>query len=115
MASQGEEFDCAFTPSGTYFPESGIYMTKLIFEAKSPTNGEPIVRVECDATFEFGEPLPFENLPNYFFANSSAIIYPYIRAFISTLTLQANYPPFVLPTLNVSSLGKELRNNTNLG
>lgn len=48
-----------------------------------------------------------------FYANSIAIVFPYIRAFISTVTLQANLvSPILLPTMNLTSLGERLMNNT---
>ncbi|CAM4366664.1 hypothetical protein AQBE111736_13510 [Aquirufa beregesia] len=41
-----------------------------------------------------------------------AILFPYLRAFISLVTLQINIPPLILPTLNLSSLEADLRKNT---
>lgn len=41
-----------------------------------------------------------------------AILFPYIRAFVSTVTLQANVMPILLPTVNLSSLESRLRENT---
>lgn len=34
-----------------------------------------------------------EDIPDYFYANSIAILFPYVRAFVSTVSLQANIPP----------------------
>ncbi|EXZ22215.1 pretranslocase subunit SecB family protein, partial [Bacteroides fragilis str. S13 L11] len=51
-------------------------------------------------------------IPNFFYPNSIAILFPYVRAFVSTLTLQANIKPILLPTLNLSSLQDTLRENT---
>jgi preprotein translocase subunit SecB len=34
--------------------------------------------------------------------NGVAILYPYLRAFVSTLTIQAGIPPIVLPTVNLT-------------
>lgn len=56
--------------------------------------------------------MELKDIPDFFYANSIAIIFPYIRAFVSTLTLQANIPPIVLPTLNLSQLRTILRDNT---
>ena len=49
---------------------------------------------------------------NIFYKNSLAIIFPYIRAFISTLTLQSNAGLIILPTLNLTHLEKPFRENT---
>lgn len=106
------ELSVEFIPSGRYFVKTSEFETSIRFHAKSKTSGTDIIKVDCMAIFEFGDILPFEELPEYFFTNSTAILYPYIRAFVSTLTLQSNYDAFVLPTLNVSSLGKELKDKT---
>lgn len=50
----------------------------------------PFIKVHCSAVFNFGCSIKFEEIPSYFYANSIAIIFPYVRAFISTVTLQAN-------------------------
>lgn len=42
----------------------------------------------------------FKNNP-FFNQNAPAIAYPYIRAFISTLMLNAGYPALMLPSINL--------------
>ena len=66
------------------------------------------------AQYEFRNEIAFEQIPDFFYANSIAIIFPYIRAFISTLTLQANFVPIVLPTLNLTPLRQQLKSNTSV-
>jgi preprotein translocase subunit SecB len=39
--------------------------------------------------------------------NAPAIAFPYVRAFISNLTLNSGYDPIVLPTYNFVKLGTE--------
>lgn len=101
-------------PSGTYNQESGEYSLIFVFEA---TQGEDspnvVVSVRCNAMYVFQKPVSKEEFPSMFFANSIAILFPYIRAFVSTVTLQANLvPPIILPTMNLTSLGEQLMNNT---
>ena len=48
----------------------------------------------------------------YFYTNAPAILFPYIRAYISTLTNLSGYKPINLPTLNLTSLREELEKNT---
>lgn len=107
-----ESLGIDFIPSGEYDAETGLFRMTLNFIAVAETSHHPIIKVECVALFKFGQPLPIEELPDYFFTNSTAILYPYIRAFVSTLTLQANYNAFVLPTLNVALLGERLKADT---
>lgn len=67
---------------------------------------------------------PFEmkvNLTGYFMAdgcepetlkaNAIAILYPYVRAIISTYTANANITPLILPTINVNKLVKDQKEN----
>ena len=56
--------------------------------------------------------IEFNDIPGFFYPNSIAILFPYIRAFVSTLTLQANVTPIVLPTLNLTNLQEKLKKNT---
>ncbi|WP_288088847.1 protein-export chaperone SecB [Bacteroides acidifaciens] len=42
--------------------------------------------------------------------NAPAIAFPYIRSYISNLTLQSGYPPIILPSINFVALN-ESKNN----
>lgn len=44
-----------------------------------------------------------DDIPEYFYANSIAILFPYIRVFVSTVTLQANIKPIVLQHITITS------------
>ncbi len=48
-----------------------------------------------------------EEVRNLANINAVAILFPYIRAMISTYTTIANIPPFILPPINVLNLFKE--------
>lgn len=99
-------------PSGIYAQENGIYT--LRFEVKvicNETDSE-VVNVLCKAQFSFGSPIQIEDIPEFFYPNSLAIIFPYVRAFVSTITLQANVRPVILPTVNLMSLTEILRSKT---
>lgn len=40
-------------------------------------------------------------------ANAIAILYPYVRALVSTYTANSNVTPLILPTINVNKMLKE--------
>ena len=103
-----------FKPSGLFkqAESESVYELKIIFSAADKGSQKHIVDIECNAIFKFAERIEFNEIPSYFYGNSIAIIFPYIRAFISTVTLQANFQPLVLPTMNLSSLADPLRENT---
>lgn len=93
-------------PRGEHYLEDKEYVLYFDFLAKS--EAKAVFRVTCRAVFE----LTSDGLPEFFYANSIAIIFPYVRAFISTVSLQANVPSIVLPTMNLSSLRETLAQST---
>ena len=101
-----------FKPNGVFYPNNKSFKLEFLFQAKDDASKEDIVKVNCVAWFLFQDINKFEDIPDYFYANSIAILFPYVRAFVSTLTLQANVPPIVLPTLNLFSLQSSLQQNT---
>lgn len=59
-----------------------------------------------------GGGITIADIPEYFYPNSLAIVFPYVRAFVSTITLQANVQPVVLPTINLMGITEELKEQT---
>jgi len=108
------EISIHFEPTGIFrqAEEKSIYELTFVFTSTEKTSEKPFIQIECKAVFAFAGKISFEEIPSYFYANSIAILFPYVRAFISTVTLQANYSPFVLPTMNLSSLEEPLKKNT---
>ncbi len=102
----------SFDPSGKFFEGTSAFELKFVFNAYSNEQTEAFVVIECLASFKFENVNRFEDVPSYFYRNSIAIIFPYIRAFISTVTLQANIPPVILPTMNLAQLEIPLKENT---
>jgi preprotein translocase subunit SecB len=70
------------------------------------------IEVDAIANFGFESTDDIKNLDNFFFINAPAILFPYIRAYISTLTNLSGFPTITLPTLNMTSLGDDLKKNT---
>lgn len=101
-----------FRTKGIYDTSKGEFQLLFKYKAVNQTPKKNIVEVECIAIFRFNSELSFENIPEYFYQNSIAILFPYVRAFVSSITLQANVTPIVLDTLNLSLLKEELKENT---
>lgn len=112
--SGDRELEINFKPSGIFKQqnENSVFELKFIFEAKSKDISKPFVTIECNSIFHFANKITFDEIPSFFYVNSIAIIFPYVRAFVSTVTLQSNHPPIILPTLNLSSLEQQLREKT---
>lgn len=98
---------------GVYYGKRKEYLLNFVFKETSEEEQE-LVSVFCEAVYEFVHIEKYEDIPLFFFANAFAILFPYIRAFVSTLTLQANYGPLVLSTMNLSSLAGVLKERTRI-
>lgn len=112
------------------FKEIGEYKIKIDFNAsafvkKSTTkyhliiesviseeSGKLNIRVLSESIFDFDDQISFEDLKNGLFTkNAPAIVFPYIRAYISSLTAMSGVPTLNLPTLNLTALGDDLKKN----
>lgn len=102
-------------PEGYFDTDSKVYTLVMDFRAlgKKETPDDLMVYVRSVSKFQLGDEITsIDTIPEYFYANSIAIMFPYMRALISSLTIQANTRPIVLPTMNLSSLGNDLQKNT---
>lgn len=108
------EFVIDFKPSGKLKEIKGTYDLSFDTIVKCEETDTIIVEVSCIAQFSFTDRIKFEEIPDFFYPNSLAILFPYIRAFVSTLSLQANSSPMILPTVNLMGLTEKLRDNTSV-
>ncbi|SMO77679.1 preprotein translocase subunit SecB [Saccharicrinis carchari] len=70
------------------------------------------IEINAVANYHFENKEGLDNLGNFFYVNAPALLFPYIRAYISTLTNLSGFEPINLPTLNMTGLGEDLKNNT---
>lgn len=110
--NESESFNVKFQPSGKYNPREGKFVLSFVFSATYGEKDVELINASMDAFFKFQQPIEFSEIPDYFYRNSIAIVFPYLRAFISTLTSVANSKPLILPVMNLSSLEEPLKNNT---
>ncbi len=68
--------------------------------------------IDSIANYTFEKEINIDNLNNFFFVNAPALLFPYLRAYISTLTNLSGFEPINLPTLNMTKLGADLKSNT---
>lgn len=102
-----------FKPSGKYNSTNGSFRLFLDFDVVYGENNDTSFIVsKFEATFQFTPISKPNEIPEYFYANCIAIIFPYLRAFVSTLTSVANINTLILPTLNLSFLETELKSAT---
>lgn len=66
------------------------------------------LKIKSTAHFETDKDIDFEFKESSFVKISApAIAYPYMRTFISNLTLNSGYEPIILPSLNFIKLSEE--------
>lgn len=113
------EVDLNLTPSGIYNPTNGEY--QLTFDLKvigksgdDKKEYKEIISANCLAYFIIDKSPSFTEIPDFFFSNCIAIVFPYMRAFISTLTLQAGQKMLILPILDLTSMSASLKNETTI-
>lgn len=86
-----------------------VQMGVNIFE-DSESNGYPFeMKVDVEGIFSFEGEVDGEK----FLANALSILFPYIRAIVSSYTSLANIPPFTLPTINIQQYLIDTENNKN--
>lgn len=69
------------------------------------------INIVADAFFYFREDIPHDQIGKFFTLNAPAILFPYLRGYISMLTSLSGIGSVVLPVLNLTQLGKELAAN----
>ncbi|MGO2357353.1 MAG: protein-export chaperone SecB [Mesonia sp.] len=111
---EGDELFVDFQPSGIFNAKNKQYTLTFKFTAQSSEEKgtSPFVVVNCVGVFNFKEVNTLKDIPEFFYRNSIAILFPFMRAYVSMVTNQANIQPVMLPTLNLSSLETPLRENT---
>jgi preprotein translocase subunit SecB len=109
-----KDINLSFETKGVFFEKDLKY--ELIFSVtafnEDKTIENPFVFVQCIGLFNFENVSNFEDIPDFFYRNCIAILFPYLRAYVSVVTSQANIPGIILPTLNLTSLEGDLRKNT---
>lgn len=110
--SSDTDIDVSFIVGGKYKNSEAKFFLQFTTHAKFENTSDFFIKVDCEATFEFKNVNSFSEIPSFFYTNAIAILFPYIRAYISTVTVQSNIKPVILPTLNLMSLTQDLVDST---
>ena len=100
-----------FLPKGLIKKEESIFHLQLGVKIEDE-NKIFSIEIEVVANYSFETGIELSNLDNLFYVNAPAILFPYVRAYISTLTNLSGFEPINLPTLNMTRLGDDLKKNT---
>lgn len=82
------------------------YKISLSIKISNDINKEPIPFNACVVISSIFELANWESEAAHAIAinNATAIMFPYLRTLLATITLNGNIPPYMLPVMNISSL-----------
>lgn len=111
--SNFDNLKIGFKVSGLVNKKDNIFLLDL---GVNISNQKEDLKIQVDAigTYQFDgvDKIEDQEISSFFYVNSSALLFPYLRAYISTLTNLSGNKSVTLPTMNLTSLGEELKSNT---
>jgi preprotein translocase subunit SecB len=99
------------TPSAEINYERNTFELNLKVDLKDDVESF-VAFIDAMGIFKFINGIDKKILNNYFYTNAPAIIFPYIRAYISTLTGLHGFHQVVLPLMNLTYIKDEMKKNT---
>ena len=100
--SVGKDLQIDIKKSNKEEEKENIY--NLFFEITiSDKLGSLNIFLNIEGKFEFNKDLTDSEKDSFFNINAPAILFPYVRAYISTLTSLSGINPIMLPTINLSN------------
>jgi preprotein translocase subunit SecB len=106
------DFDISFEANGLFNSKDAIYQLQFSVTVLNKDAQAPYVQIACTGYYKFDNVATIQEIPEYFYKNSIAILFPYVRAYLSLVTTQSNLKGILLPTLNLSDLNGTLKMNT---
>lgn len=110
--TKGETIDISIDPKGIISEQDKSFEVQLLIQLNSEDGLK--VSVKMIGYFEFKDVINSDNLSNYFYVNAPAILFPYLRSYISALTALSGCRTIIIPPMNIMNLGKELERNTTI-
>jgi len=103
------EFRFEFAPAGKVYPSLNQFELYLDLSVREK-NDLLSIEIKTVSYFTYEEEGSLaEN--KFFTVNAPAIVYPYIRAYIATLTAQSGIGTVTMPSMNLTPLGDILKKN----
>lgn len=101
-----DDVEFGIEPNGIFEEDNKMFILTLNVLVKDKKSSLE-VKMTVTGKFEY-ETNDIQELVPYLGFNAPAIIFPYIRAYITNITALGGMSPIILPTLNMESVGKEL-------
>lgn len=104
------EGDIDILPSGIVDRKKKTF--SLVLNIKLKDKNESFnLSMSCIGLFKFRSETPPSELSNYFLTNAPAIIFPYVRSYISAVTALSGLEAVNLPVMNLTGLKEALAAN----
>lgn len=100
-----EDLTINFEPSGIIDNSSNTFILNLFINVFDQNKN---INIEVDFSGKFSFLTNDINLQNFMYLNAPAILFPYIRAYITALTALSGISPITLPTMNLKGLKEQL-------
>ena len=110
---QSSNVNLSFSPKGYISKQDSMFHLHLGVKIDDEFESFKI-EIDSVATYKFEDSASLDSISHFFYLNAPAILFPYIRAYISTLTNLSGFQPINLPTLNMEGLGEDLKANTSI-
>ena len=101
-----DDVEFGIEPNGIFEEDNKMFILTLNVLLKDKKSSLE-VKMTVTGKFKY-ETNDIQELVPYLGFNAPAIIFPYIRAYITNITALGGMSPIILPTLNMESVGKEL-------
>ena len=101
-----DDVEFGIEPNGIFEEDNKMFILTLNVLVKDKKSSLE-VKMTVTGKFEY-ETNDIQELVPYLGFNAPAIMFPYIRAYITTITALGGMSPIILPTLNMEGVGKEL-------
>jgi len=109
---EDSELGVDFLPKGEIDKVNSTFTLFLQIIIKNEDNSISI-DIESNALFKFESSISEIDKNTFFYINAIPILFPYIRSYIGTLTMLSGFDSAVLlPTMNLTTLGEELKKST---
>ena len=106
-----KKVNLGFAPKGFINKKNSSFQLNLGVKIEDENKSFKI-EIDAVASYIFENEEGLDKLNKFFYVNAPALLFPYIRAYISTLTNLSGFEPINLPTLNMTRLGEDLEKNT---
>lgn len=106
-----DDVEFGIEPNGIFEEDNKMFILTLNVLVKDKKSSLE-VKMTVTGKFEY-ETNDIQELVPYLGFNAPAIMFPYIRAYITNITALGGMSPIILPTLNMESVGKELLDKIN--